>query len=103
NLFQHSRLSILATFFIAGTVYAAEADDPVAAWRGAKVRPVSAVPNRHTMHTYYLVNPESPDGTKVVFYASTDKAGHVGNVVVQDRATGTETVLAENVHTEDAH
>jgi len=82
---------------------AAEAESPVAAWRGAKVRPVSSVAGRHTMHTYYLVNPESPDGTKVVFYASTDEAGHVGNVVVQDRATGEETVVAANVQTEDAH
>lgn len=79
------------------------ADDPVAAWKGATIRPVSTVAGRHTMHTYYLVNPESPDGTRVVFYASTDAKGHVGNIVVQDRATGAETVVAENVQTEDAH
>lgn len=79
-------------------------DDPVAPWRGnVKVTPVSSAPGRHTMHTYYLLNPESPDGRRVVFFASTDKAGHVGQVVVRDRMTGEETILAENVHTEDAH
>jgi Tol biopolymer transport system component len=68
-----------------------------------KIAPVSKVEGRHTMHTYYLMNPESPDGRRVVFFASTDKAGHVGQVIVLDRATGAETVLADDVHTEDAH
>lgn len=82
----------------------AEGDDPVGPWRkGVKISPVSKVAGRHTMHTYYLMNPESPDGRRVVFYASQDKAGHVGQVIVLDRATGKETVLADDVHTEDAH
>lgn len=80
------------------------AADPVQPWRsGVKTGPVSNVAGRHTMHTYYLCNPESPDGRRVVFFASTDPAGHVGNVCMQERAIGSETVLAENVHTEDAH
>lgn len=80
------------------------ADDPVAPWRqGVTFAPVSQAPGRHTMHAYYLLNPESPDGRRVVFYASSDKAGHVGQVIVQDRATGAETVLADDVQTEDAH
>ena len=99
----HRVAFLVAAFLLAPNLQAADETDSVAAWRGAKVRPVSTAPDRHTMHTYYLVNPESPDGTKVVFFASTHKAGHVGNVVVQDRATGAETVLAENVNTEDAH
>lgn len=78
-------------------------DGPVSAWRGVRPRPVSAVPSRHTMHSYYLLDPESPDGSRVLFYASRDPAGHVGDVVVQDRATGAETVLAAGVETEDAH
>jgi hypothetical protein len=86
------------------TFAAGVADDPCAPWReGVKISPVSKVENRHSMHTYYLLNPESPDGRRVVFYTSTDKAGHIGNIVVLDRATGAETVLAEDVHTEDAH
>lgn len=80
------------------------ADDPVAPWtKGVQVHPVSTVPGRHTMHTYYLTNPESPDGKRILFYASTDRAGHVGQVCMMDRATGKETVLADDVHTEDAH
>jgi hypothetical protein len=55
------------------------------------------------MHTYYLLNPESPDGRKVLFFASMDRAGHVGQICVLDRQTGKETVLADDVHTEDAH
>lgn len=80
------------------------ADDPVAAWSsGVTIKPVSAIEGRHTTHSYYLTNPESPDGTRVLFFTSVDPAGHVGEVRMIERATGKETVLAENVHTEDAH
>ncbi|MBI3876994.1 MAG: PD40 domain-containing protein [Verrucomicrobia bacterium] len=79
-------------------------DDPVAAWeKDVRIAPVSATPGRHTTHSYYVANPESPDGKHVLFFASTHPAAHVGSVVMLDRATGRETVLAENVHTEDAH
>ena len=78
--------------------------DHVAEWRkGVKIAPVSKVEGRHTMHTYYLLNPESPDGRRVVFFASTDPAGHVGQICIHDRQTGAEIVLADEVHTEDAH
>jgi Tol biopolymer transport system component len=83
---------------------AASGDDELAAWRqGVKISPVSKVDARHTMHTYYLLNPESPDGRRVVFYASTEANGHIGQIVVLDRETGKEKVLADDVHTEDAH
>jgi hypothetical protein len=79
-------------------------EDPVAPWRtGVKIAPVSRIAARHTMHTYYLLNPESPDGRRVVFFASTDPAGHVGQICILDRQTGKEKVLADDVHTEDAH
>ena len=95
---------LLALACAVSTSMAASSDDPVAPWtKGVKISQVSPVPGRHSMHTYYLTNPESPDGRKVLFYASTDPAGHVGKVCVLDRATGKETVLAEDVHTEDAH
>src|SRR3569832_729082 len=59
--------------------------DHVAEWRqGVKITPVSKVEGRHTMHTYYLMNPESPDGRRVVFYASKEKNGHIGQVIVFD-------------------
>jgi hypothetical protein len=80
------------------------ADDPVAAWsKDVKITQVSAVPGRHTIHSYYVANPESPDGRRVLFFTSTHPAGYVGEVRMMDRATGKETVLAENMHTEDAH
>lgn len=80
------------------------ADDPVAPWRNnVRIAPVSAVPGRHTIHSYYVCNPESPDGRSVLYFASTHPAGYVGQICVLDRESGKETVLAENVHTEDAH
>lgn len=93
-----------ACLLIFGAAAACLADDPVAAWsRGVTIRAVSAVGNRHTTHSYYLANPESPDGTHVLFFTSTDSQGQAGEVRMIERATGKETVLAENVHTEDAH
>ncbi len=78
--------------------------DPVAPWtKGVKLTPVSTVPGRHTIHSYYVANPESPDGKHVLFFSSKHPAGYVGEVRIMERATGKETVLAENVHTEDAH
>lgn len=83
---------------------AAPSADPVAPWtKGVKLTPVSAVPGRHTIHSYYVANPESPDGKHVLFFSSKHPAGYVGEVRIMERATGKETVLAENVHTEDAH
>jgi hypothetical protein len=80
------------------------ADDPVAAWSsGVTIKPVSHIEGRHSIHSYYVANPESPDGRHVLFFTSTDPAGYVGEVRILERATGKETVLAENVHTEDAH
>jgi hypothetical protein len=82
----------------------AEEDDPVAPWKtGVDISPVSKVAKRHTMHTYYLLNPESPDGRRVLFFASTHPAGHVGQICILDRQSGVETVLADEIHTEDAH
>jgi len=107
-----SRRSILTSATFSGAsalmhsrfAFSAEADNPVARWQtGVQISPVSKVTGRHTMHAYYLLNPESPDGRRVVFFASTDPTGHVGQVCILDRRTGAETVLADEVHTEDAH
>lgn len=79
-------------------------DDPLAAWsHDVRIAPVSPITDRHSIHTYYLANPESPDGKRVLFFTSTHPAGYVGEVRIMDRATGKETALAEDVHTEDAH
>jgi hypothetical protein len=87
------------------TLAVARADDvPVAPWRtGVRIAPVSSVEGRHSIHSYYVANPESPDGKWVLFFTATDPAGYVGEVRILERATGKEIVLAANVHTEDAH
>jgi WD40-like Beta Propeller Repeat len=78
--------------------------DPLLPWRqGVTVHPVSDVPARHTIHSYYVCNPESPDGRRVLYYASTTASGHSGILCLRDRASGEETVLVRNVNTEDAH
>ena len=85
-------------------VAAAPLGDPVAPWKAnVHVAPVSAVAGRHSIHSYYVANPESPDGKHVLFFTSKHPASYVGEVRILERATGKETVLAENVHTEDAH
>jgi len=96
-------LLFLLAALAAAPAFSAE-DDPVAPWRhGVRIAPVSTVQRRHTIHTYYLASPESPDGSRVLFFASTHPAGYIGEIVVLDRASGGETVLARDVHTEDAH
>lgn len=69
---------------------------------GVKVSLVSPA-KRHTIHTYYVTSPESPDGRWVLFYASLDAEGHEGEVRIRERATGKEIVLARSVVCEDAH
>jgi glycerophosphoryl diester phosphodiesterase len=80
------------------------ADDSLRCWSaGVRVQRVSTTPGRHTIHSYYVCNPESPDGRRVLYYASMQANGHIGEICVLDRETGRETVLARNVHVEDAH
>lgn len=99
-------LSLAAVGMLSVAAVAAEpvSQDPLARWRkGVNVKPVSSVPNRHTIHSYYLTCPESPDGKQVLFFASTVENGELGSLVVQDRATGKERQIAQNIETEDAH
>lgn len=81
----------------------AAAASPVAGWSNAVVRPVSAVAGRHSIHAYFNVSPESPDGRFVLFYVSTEDDAETGDLVIQERATGKETVVARDIQTEDAH
>jgi len=79
-------------------------DDRVAPWRkDVTVKLVGPSKPRHTLHAYYVCNPESPDGRRVVYYGSTTANGHSGEVVMLDRTTGEETVLASGINAEDAH
>lgn len=79
-------------------------DDPLAAWReGVQITPVADTATRHTIHTYFNICPESPDGKWVLFFSSTAANGQLGEVRIRDRRTGEEKVLAKDVVTEDAH
>src|SRR5664280_2694908 len=61
-------------------------------WKsGVRIKPVSTVPSRHSIHTYFNVTPESPDGRTVLFYASPIADGQTqGSLIVHDRHTGME-------------
>jgi hypothetical protein len=82
----------------------AASPDPFAKWEGAvKVHPVAPGAERHSIHTYFNLSPESPDGRWILFYTSTTPAGHRGEVRIRERVTGQEIVLADGIYTEDAH
>lgn len=76
---------------------------PPEAWSRAVRGPVSAVAGRHVIHAYFNAAPESPDGRFVLFFASTRPDAHRGALIVKERATGRESVVARDVVTEDAH
>ncbi len=79
-------------------------DDSLAAWRsGVKISAVAPQEGRHTIHSYFNTCPESPDGQFVLFYSSTARDGHRGQVCIRDRKTGEEKVVATNINAEDAH
>lgn len=90
-------------FLLAGLAFAAS-PDPFAAWNGTvKVRPLVPGAQRHSIHTYFNLSPESPDGRYVLFYTSTSEDGQHGEIRVRERATGKEILLADKIYTEDAH
>lgn len=72
-------------------------------WTKARVRDVAGDAKEHTIHAYYVSSPESPDGRRVLFYTSTDPAGHSGEIRVLERGSGGVKTLASNVTVEDAH
>jgi len=77
----------------------------LAPWKsGVRIAPVSTVPDRHTIHTYFNVTPESPDGSTVLFYTSAVPDGQTaGSLIVRDRRTGKERTLVTGLDCEDAH
>lgn len=81
------------------------ANPELAAWKsGVRIGAVSDAPGRHTIHTYFNVTPESPDGRSVLFYTSSVPDGQTqGSLVVRDRATGKERTLVTGLDCEDAH
>jgi len=100
----HPILLTLAWLGLSLVASAQSTDDPLAPWRsGVKIGPAAPQDGRHTMHSYFNACPESPDGSHVLFYASTARDGHRGEVCIRDRKTGEEKVLATNINAEDAH
>ena len=102
-------LCLLVTFLIitqaADHVRAAEpASDPLSPWKSnVTIKPLDEQPTRHSIHSYYVTNPESPDGRWVLFFTSTTPQAHDGDVRIRERSTQREVVLAKGVSTEDAH
>lgn len=78
-------------------------DASVEPWRKCRVRPLLPESAAHTIHSYYLTTPESPDGRWALFYASTTPEGYEGEVRIVERATGTLKTLAAKLVIEDAH
>src|SRR5213078_35033 len=76
---------------------------PVDPWRKAKVRGLLPDAEAHSIHSYYVASPESPDGRWVLFYSSATKEAYEGDVRVLERATGATRTLASKVVVEDAH
>jgi hypothetical protein len=81
----------------------AKADPLLNPWRTAKISVVSSITDRHVIHSYFNTCPESPDGKYVLYYTSGTPSGELGDIRIQERATGKITILAENITTEDAH
>lgn len=94
----------LVSFCTLRLIAADPSGDPLAPWReNVRIGPVSPQGGRHTIHSYFNTCPESPDGRFVLFYSSTEKDGHRGEVCIRDRKTGEEKVVATNINAEDAH
>lgn len=98
-------LLVLMMMTATAAMPAAADDDPFAKWAAGDVHvhPVAAGAQRHSIHTYFNVSPESPDGRWILFYVSTTSDGHHGEIRIRERLTGRETVLADKIYTEDAH
>ncbi|WAC20326.1 hypothetical protein OVA24_02895 [Luteolibacter sp. SL250] len=73
------------------------------AWRHAEKRAVAPGRSRHSIHSYFNVCPESPDGKHVLYFTSTTPEGEKGDLRILERATGKETVIADGITCEDAH
>lgn len=98
------RLPFTLALLAACAAVAGEADDPLTPWReGVQVRAVSPDAGCHTIHSYFNTCPESPDGRRVLFFASTTRDAHHGEIRIRERSSGEEKVLARNIHVEDAH
>jgi len=98
-------MSLVLKIALLALTFSPQAEDgPLAPWRnGVRVKALTSTPDRHTIHAYFNVCPESPDGRRVLFYTSTARDGQIGEIRILDRASGEEKALVRDLHTEDAH
>jgi hypothetical protein len=96
-------IPVLLTTISAPMAARAASEDPLAPWKEARISAVSPQDGRHTIHSYYTTSPESPDGRKLIFFASSAPDSHLGDVILRDRVSGEETALVTNLKVEDAH
>ena len=79
-------------------------DSPVEPWRHkVKIRPLIPDLAAHSIHSYYVTTPESPDGRRILYYQSTTPEGHEGEIRIVERECGKTKTLAAKVVVEDAH
>lgn len=97
-------ISLLAVLLVTHcTPLPGRAEGPSGWTTGVRVYPVLGEVKRHSIHTYFNISPESPDGRRILLYTSTTPEGHEGEIWMVERATGKTTVLAKKVVVEDAH
>src|SRR5882672_7865880 len=81
NLVTMRPLLFTALVMITPLLQGAGPEDPLAPWRqNVTIKPVVPDAQRHIIHSYFNTCPESPDGSKVLFFSSTTKEAHHGNV-----------------------
>jgi len=77
--------------------------DELQPWQAARIDEAVPPAQRHSIHSYFVSCPESPDGNHVLYFASRDPSGESGEICVLNRETRADRVLRSGVTTEDAH
>jgi Tol biopolymer transport system component len=82
----------------------AQTPNALAKWKGKlKIAPATPENDRHSIHSYFNVSPESPDGKLLLYYSSSAANGESGEIRILNRRSGEVKVIASNITTEDAH
>ena len=81
----------------------AQSDPALHPWKSPRIHAVANFGDRHVIHSYFNTSPESPDGKYVLYYTSGTRDGENGDLRIQERATGKETIIAREITAEDAH
>lgn len=102
---RHWKHLVIILFFAAFVrIPVGIADDALSRWRGGvQIRPVAPEEARHSIHAYFNVSPESPDGKYVLYYTSATADGETGDIRILERSSGKERTIASDITTEDAH